>query len=827
MKYIKIFLAMSEKDMGTEFNELSDYIRSLNDLYIGRSIFFELCMPGETDADNIDDSQYFFLLFYRDADEKIVEDFDIALKKFNDSGTPKIVTYFKITEENSISEGVRSFMERLEKGMEHFYNKFDNVDTVKLSMLLEMARNQETKLDIEFKDGKVLADKKEVGDISLDNIPQYFNNEMLNKLREERLRLEEEYIRLQDISIRKKDDKKLYEKLNDIKIKKIKVDKRFHEIEMDVLNMTSNIVELTTDGKRLTARAKKALEYSNAGDYENCKDVLDDEERRRAWKRVDEKVAVIDEECEGLINEIRVKVDTIKAQGINNESEKEIIELYEEAKEKIFKYGLDLEIVVDYAEFLLRRKRFYDGIKMGEEIYKYFKLKGLTKEYEDYINYINVLSLLGRLYYFTRQYKKAEEKYRELLDIWMESILDGVNVDIGMYARLYSCDIESLIYKAQKQYKESESKLLEALKMWEELSGHSRLYVQNVAISCIKLGDLYSNMNKHKEAEENYQRALNIYIELNKNNPNEYIGCMVSAYNSIGRLYVDMRKYKEAEEKCQEAMEIGRELSKTNRNVYIDNVAKINNNLGNLYVDIGDYRAAEEKYKEALKIYEELSQGNRSAYLFDVAGINNNLGNLYVDIGDYRAAEEKYKEALKIYEELSQGNRSAYLFDVAGINNNLGNLYVDIGDYRAAEEKYKEALNIYRNLSRGKESAYMEEKIATVCNMLGDLYYCTGQYEKAEKKWLETLDIYRKIKQSKKVYYDNNEESNYNGMEFLNEETYQSKYLSDVAAVCTSLGDLYSKSGLDIKAEEKYVEAHVIYSELSKEDNSYMEMVAV
>ena len=168
MKYIKIFLAMSEADMKEEKAELADYIRSLNDLYIGKSIFFELCMPGETDADDIDDSQYFFLLFYRDTDEKIVEDFDIALMKFNVSAAPKIVTYFKIAEENSISEGVRSFMERLEKGMEHFYNKFESIDTVKLSMLLEMARSQETKLDIEFKDGKILADKKEVEDISLD-----------------------------------------------------------------------------------------------------------------------------------------------------------------------------------------------------------------------------------------------------------------------------------------------------------------------------------------------------------------------------------------------------------------------------------------------------------------------------------------------------------------------------------------------------------------------------------------------------------------------------------------------------------------------------------
>ena len=305
MKYIKIFLAMSDADMKKEKAELADYIRSLNDLYIGRSIFFELCMPGETDTDDIDNSQYFFLLFYRDADEKIVEDFDIALKKFNASETPKMVTYFKIAEGKSISEGVRSFMERLEKEMEHFYNKFESIDTVKLSMLIEMARNQETKVDIESQDGKIFADKREVEDISLDNIPQYFRNEALNKLREERAKLEEEYIELRKASGENPDDDGLFKKLCDVNERKNKADKQLHQIEMDILRMTSNIVEMTSDGRPLTARAKKAIESFNAGDYAGCENVLDDEERRRAWERANEREAIINKARERLINELK------------------------------------------------------------------------------------------------------------------------------------------------------------------------------------------------------------------------------------------------------------------------------------------------------------------------------------------------------------------------------------------------------------------------------------------------------------------------------------------------------------------------------------------
>ena len=618
MKYIKIFLAMSEEDMGAELNELSDYIRSLNDLYIGRSIFFELCMPGETDADDIDESQYFFLLFYRDADEQIVEDFDIALKKFNDSETPKIVTYFKIAEEDgSISEGVRSFMERLEKGLEHFYNKFDNIDTVKLSMLLEMARNQETKLDIEFIDGKVLADKKEVGDISLDNIPQYFKNEALNKLREERLRLEKEYVELRTAIKADPDDDELFRKLYDVNERKNKTDEQFHQMEMDILRMTSTIVEMTSDGKPLTVRAKKAIEYFNAGDYENCKDVLDDEERKQAWEKVDEKEAaqkvaietVMNEEREGLINEIRIKIDTIKAQGINNESEKEIIELYEEAKEKIFEHDLNLELAIDYVGFLWDQKRVHEGIELGEHIYSIIERSNDLNEEK----LGGLLLSLGHLYSEVNDLKSAEKFYNELMSMHKSLAYENCAYEIG------------------------------------------------VALCYINQGDIYNDLKKYDEAENTYRKALNILEEYNKIENEDLMETVqrniALIWNNMGALFYGKRNYKEAGKNYKCAMNIYNNLIER----YGSNDEKMNYELACIYENLGllygnyfkQYAESERNYLDALGIYKELSETNRSAYISDVAMNCGKLGILYQRTGRYKEAEKKYREALEIYEELN------------------------------------------------------------------------------------------------------------------------------------------------------------------------------
>ena len=746
MKYIKIFLAMSEEDMGAELNELSDYIRSLNDLYIGRNIFFELCMPGETDADDIDGSQYFLLLFYRDAEEKIVEDFDIALKKFNVSKTPKIVTYFKIAEEDSISEGVKSFMERLEKGLGHFYNKFDNIDTVKLSMLLEMARNQETKLDIEFQDGKVLADKKEVGDISLDNIPQYFNNEMLNKLREERMKLEEEYIRLQDISIRKKDDKKLYEKLNDIKIKKIKVDKRFHEIEMDVLNMTSKIVGMTTEGKPLTVKAKIAVEYSNVGEYKKGIDVLDDEEWERESDKEKEKIEIGKYNLEGLVNEKRIKIYMLKAQGLNDISEHRILKYYEQAVELIFEYDLDLDFAMEYVDFLWEQKSFKKGTEICEKIYHILQKSDVNNGYM----YSRVLNYLGMFYHSTNQYVKAEEKYQEVLKIMRELSKTNRSAYIGKVADI--CFNLGSLYKDIGKYKEGEKKLQEALEIRRELSKTNRsAYIGYVAKSCNNLGILYKATERYEEAEEKYEEALEIYRELSETNRSAYIGDVANSCNSLGILYKATGRYKEAEEMHQEALKIRRELSKTNRSAYIEKVADSCNALGVLYQDIGKYKAAEEKLQESLDIYIELSETNRSAYIGDVAKSCNNLGILYKATERYEEAEEKYEEALGIYRELSETSRSAYIGDVAMSCNNLGALYQDTRRYKEAEEMHQEALKIRRELSKTNRSAYIGN-VANSCNNLAALYLAVGRYDEAKGKCKEALKIYEELNEKGGAY---------------------------------------------------------------------------
>ena len=614
MRYIKLFLAMSEEELREERMELSDYIRSLNDLYVERGIFFELCESGTADDRLIDEAQYFFLLFYRNAEHKLLEEFDRALETFSAKGAPKIVTYFKVAEERAISEEVRSFMKRLETGLEHFYNHFESLDTVKLGMLLEMARNEETKLELRLEDGRLYANEREVESISLSKIPQYFRNEALNRLREEKIKLEEEYIKLREAFRENPDDDRILKELYGVNEKKNETDKQFRQVERDILKMTSNIVEMTAGGKPLTVRAKKAIEYFNQGDYERCKHVLDDEERRAAWKRIEENEEESNkrfrEEREGCLNEIRIKIDTIKAQGINTQTEGEILELYEEATEKIFKHGLSLELAVDYVDFLWEQKHFSKGVEIGEAVYE--RLKRDT-DIEPYL-YRRILGLLGILYHDIGRYEEAEVMHRKALEIY------------------------------------------------RELSEKNRsVYIGSVATSCSNLGNVYGNTGRYEEAEAMYRKALEILEELSAESKDSWKDAVEAVYTALAHIYKETNQ-------CEGLLKIYTEFSTIDRNKYKEKAAEVYCHLGDEYNNVKKYKEAEQMYKEALERYIELSSENKEFG-------NEKIETIYTTLAHIYEVTKQHHKSLKTYKKLISINSFKYIGKIADELYFLGTLY--------------------------------------------------------------------------------------------------------------------------------------------------------
>ena len=276
MKYIKLFLASSVVEFEQEQNELGSYIRMLNDIYAKRGIYFELTiwddLPDAVARDRkqeecnqeIRDSQYFYVLFGKDAEEDTIQEFNVALEQFRKSGAPRIYTYFRqLPEGQSASQSVKDFMERLDQEIGHYYSTFSHLDAVKLNMLLELTRNSDINSNLKFEDGEAKLDGKPV--LDLKNVPIYSKNEELQKQVAEKQRLDEEFADLRVAMIKAPENEELFSRLMEVSKQRNQLSDQIHQMERDILNLCSKVSKMNASGYLLDWWEKKAIQLLDAG----------------------------------------------------------------------------------------------------------------------------------------------------------------------------------------------------------------------------------------------------------------------------------------------------------------------------------------------------------------------------------------------------------------------------------------------------------------------------------------------------------------------------------------------------------------------------------
>ncbi|GAB1211759.1 hypothetical protein ATERTT37_000883 [Aspergillus terreus] len=274
-------------------------------------------------------------------------------------------------------------------------------------------------------------------------------------------------------------------------------------------------------------------------------------------------------------------------------------------------------------------------------------------------------------------------------------------------------------HNSEREYAEIQQRLLPHANY---LTSGKRDHWQNDTIemwfALNRIGNLYSDQGKLKEAEEMYQRALSGYEKaLGLNNTST-----LDIVNNLGLLYSDQGKLKEAEKMFQQALAGYEKILGPTDTATLDTV----NNLGILYFNQGKLKEAEKMYQRALAGYEMILGPDYSFTLHAV----NNLGSLYADQGKLKEAEEMYQRALEGYEKALGPNHS---FTLATVNN-LGLLYFNQGKPKEAEEMYQRAL-------AGKEKALGPNHsftLATV-NNLGLLYFNQGKLKEAEEMYQRAL----------------------------------------------------------------------------------------
>ena len=753
MKYIKLFIASSIIEFAQERASLSDFIRSLNDIYVPRGIYFQLTICEDLSNavakdrkqaeynQTIRESQYFYILFGRGSDRAddaiyTIEEFDTALDQFRKAGAPKIYTYFRqLPEGESASKNVRDFMNRLDQEIGHYYSTFGNVDTIKLNMLLELTHDQTVGGTVKVEDGMASLDGHKM--FSVADIPLYSKNETVQKLLAQKAQLEDEMSKLA-LEYAKNPAGDAMQRLLANSEQRNKIAEQLHTLEMDVLQLFRQSTEKRQLGQSLNWRERDALQMIDTGNYEAARTLLEDQTWKKEIRQAEEIIEIKKDAILEYISGQKTLIDTYKAEGNTAENARKVIAVYEDITALAAKHHMEPDVLYDYASFLYNQRQYQKSLEIAQRLEHWYALEPDTSA----VRRAKLYNLIGLDHSAQNDFLTAKKAYQEVLKIYRD--LAGKDSDVYQLNLANSCNNLAILFFDIGSFKEAEKLYREALKIHRDLAEKSSdAYLPYLANSCNNLADLLCNTGSFKEAEELCREALKICSDLAEKNSDAYLPYLARSCNNLADLLCNTVFFKESEELYREALKIYRSLAEKNPDAYLPDLALSCSNLASLLQDVHSFKEAEKLHREALKIRRDLAEKNPDVYLPSLAISCNNLAYLLSDTGSSKEAEELYREALKICSDLAEKNSDAYLPYLARSCNNLAYLLSDIGSFKEAEELYREALKIRRNLAEENPKVYLP-KLQLVCDNLTALLEKTGRREEADSLRREVAEFYQK-----------------------------------------------------------------------------------
>ena len=753
MKYIKLFIASSIIEFAQERASLSDFIRSLNDIYVPRGIYFQLTICEDLSNavakdrkqaeynQTIREAQYFYILFGRGSDRAddaiyTIEEFDTALDQFRKAGAPKIYTYFRqLPEGESASKNIRDFMNRLDQEIGHYYSTFCNVDTLKLNMLLELTRDQTVGGTVKVEDGMASLDGHKM--FSVADIPLYSKNETVQKLLAQKAQLEDEMGKLA-LEYAKNPAGDAMQRLLANSEQRNKIAEQLHTLEMDVLQLFRQSTEKRQLGQSLNWRERDALQMIDMGNYEAARTLLEDQTWKKEIRQAEEIIEIKKDAILEYISGQKTLIDTYKAEGNTAENARKVIAVYEDITALAAKHHMEPDVLYDYASFLYNQRQYQKSLEIAQRLEHWYALEPDTSA----VRRAKLYNLIGLDYSAQNDFLTAKKAYQEVLKIYRD--LAGKDSDVYQLNLANSCNNLAILFFDIGSFKEAEKLYREALKIHRDLAEKSSdAYLPYLANSCNNLADLLCNTGSFKEAEELCREALKICSDLAEKNSDAYLPYLARSCNNLADLLCNTGFFKESEELYREALKIYRSLAEKNPDAYLPDLALSCSNLASLLQDVHSFKEAEKLHREALKIRRDLAEKNPDVYLPSLAISCNNLAYLLSDTGSSKEAEELYREALKICSDLAEKNSDAYLPYLARSCNNLAYLLSDIDSFKEAEELYREALKIRRNLAEENPKVYLP-KLQLVCDNLTALLEKTGRREEADSMRREVAEFYQK-----------------------------------------------------------------------------------
>lgn len=737
MKIIKFFLASSIVEFATERQSLKAFISRLNDVYIRRGIYFELVLCenlsnaiqqlGSQEMYNrkICECDYFYILVGKELGEYTFQEYEVALKHFNEHNKPYIYPFFlKNENENTISASVLNFMEILDKELKHYYSHFSEIDSVKLNILLELIANPEISGYVSFKHGQAVVDNQPV--LDLEQIPAYKSNTIISELLYKQKELDYEFAHLTQ-EIKTNNDPSVYTKWLEISHSKEETTNALYQYEKELLSLFSNVVKLKNEKRRLSWREERACSLIEKGDTETAIVLLKDSARSNELSSAETMINVGLTNIQAYISENRLLLNTLRTSAPPSEILPELIKYYEENLALERKYHIDPECYIDYIVFLDYQKDYIQAERLCEELTLKYDIDSMDDS-------IHLYTCIGLIYAKKHQYEQAEKYLSKAYDASMLI----KNKDCQVYANCCN-NLAFLISDIPSEYKRAENLYKECIEAIDGTSNYPEKEDNKKSIApYLNLAVLYRTHNENELAEKYYLMALQVAEKFYDEEPIYYLPQICTIWNNLGNLYNDIKDQSKAVDSFEKAVSIMEYLANFNPDAFISELARIYNNYA-LAIRLQDKERATNMYKKALKIRKKLSKKDFDTYAADYA---QTLNNMATHLSFYQKEksteiENYFKEALKIREQLDE---RIYLSHIAQTHQDFANYYSFIHNYREAEKHFKLAIGLFQKESLRNGSA-LYWKARALMDYGAFLYNLFG-----EKKVNEVMLVFNEAK---------------------------------------------------------------------------------
>jgi len=684
-------------------------------------------------------AQLCFFLFFTRAGQYTLEEFEAALAAFKQTGSPKIVTYFReVPEGSTVGEELAAFQRRLDEQVGHFWSRYGVIDTVKLGIVMQMKLGG-ADVPVTIEDDRALVAGTPL--VDLRKVPSYQGYEAIHALEAQIADNRAEFDRLRPLFLASPDDPELFRTFAATASRRQGLLDQLAAAQQDFLDLTRVVAQRSASGHRLLPQQVQAYALFEAGHVAEALAILNldklREERQRAQTRADAQVkAAAEERRKEMQQYADAALDCyrmLRSQPLSPETVAQMEAALREACQVELANGLAPAAVLLLAIFLA------DHQGRPEAIGLYERLRDTPQFRDDERFRFRVLNNLGFLYSALHRYDQAEAALVESIAMRRRR----AEVDGGAHEPGLALSLSNLgdLYRTMHRFDQAQAAHLEATRIRRALAeADPAANEPSLVASLINMGRLDSDLRRSDQAEAALLEAVSISRRLAQGDPAAHEPALALSLNNLGNLCRAMGRLDQAESAHLECSDIYRRLAQADPAAHEPNVAMSLSNLGNLYRALHRFDQAEAAQLEAVGIRRRLVRADRAVYEPDLAESLNNLGNLYAVLRRYDQAEAAHLEAAGIRRRLAEADPVAHEPDLAVSLYNLGLLCRALRRFDEAEAALLEAAAIRRRLAQSDPPAH-EPSLAMSLYELGKLYHDARRFDEAEAVYLDAVDI--------------------------------------------------------------------------------------